>query len=440
MCAGIFICGLLVVTRGHLRQQTAKVGDEQVRTNRASGVAVSLVAKRNTTPAAAPDPLHSGGIKPTWNVSLNTTLPSISGQVDYLEPALNVNFNTSASSVLDPILLPGTDTHKIRSYITQSYPCKPNEWKDGLGRVVTHTKTMVDIAVSQGLGVICKPDEWKTGNYPHNTGNLGFLFGCISEKKAVGRFVSEANVRGLRWEKVKPKLRSGVSLKKEDDAHDEALYELDVPIRDDRVYNLVGDTCPVNTGKWGQSWRFYRSQYHLVRTMDPGRLQASRGFNFVILVRRGDIKNRRTSHGNFVGGGTYGYAPNTYVDSVEVLQRINGVMNHSDIRISVIAEESADTEDAKALQGNFTALQRKYAEHISDTRFYFGSQETDETNATQRIIRDLDMISLADVLILSGGYFSSLGAALQMNGTAFCITQHRLDLLDLPNHREVGSR
>ena len=42
------------------------------------------------------------------------------------------------------------------------------------------------------------------------------------------------------------------------------------------------------------------------------------------------------------------------------------------------------------------------------------------------------MISLADVLVLSPGYFSSLGAALQTNGIAFSI-KHFSHRHDLPN-------
>ena len=113
-------------------------------------------------------------------------------------------------------------------------------------------------------------------------------------------------------------------------------------------------------------------------------------------------------------------------------------MNHSDTRISVIAEESEDTEDAQDLKRRFTALTEKY--RLGETRFFFGAQESDEHKALERVIHDLDMVSMADVLILSAGHFSSLGAALQLNGTAFTLQRHvergRYEgtSRDLPNH------
>ena len=54
------------------------------------------------------------------------------------------------------------------------------------------------------------------------------------------------------------------------------------------------------------------------------------------------------------------------------------------------------------------------------------------------VVGCLDIISLADVLVLSRGHFSSLGAALQMNGIAFSIgkVRHRdvLPNLIVPEH------
>ena len=109
------------------------------------------------------------------------------------------------------------------------------------------------------------------------------------------------------------------------------------------------------------------------------------------------------------------------------------VMNHNDVHISVLAEEAPDTTDASELKRNFTAFQQKYNLPGSRMHFYFGAPEKEDWKGKQRFVRDLDMISLADVLVLSNGYFSSLGAALQMNGTAFSIRKSG-NLADLPNH------
>ena len=132
------------------------------------------------------------------------------------------------------------------------------------------------------------------------------------------------------------------------------------------------------------------------------------------------------------------YPPRTYVDCVETLQKIRGVIKraYSEVSINIIAEETANSTDAMELKGNFTALQEKYAGKLNGTRFltnfFFSAPEEGRYNGTEQFIRDLDMISLADVLVLSPGYFSSLGAALQTNGIAFSI-KHFSHRHDLPN-------
>ena len=67
---------------------------------------------------------------------------------------------------------------------------------------------------------------------------------------------------------------------------------------------------------------------------------------------------------------------------------------------------------------------------METTQFVFGAPESNEEDAQRRLVRDLDMISLADVLILSTGHFSRLGAALQLNGTAFSIKMNNSSLLN----------
>lgn len=384
---------LLSVADGHLRQQSARSPDEreaQVQINRAPGsqteVAMSSAEERNTAHASMSDPLQAP------------------------EPA-SVKRDTE-------------DNQTMRSYIMQTMHCT----REGIGRMVTRTKPIVDFAVSNGLSVVCQPEYF--GTDMHSTGNLGYLFGCVSDTEATGQFISLKHVRNdksLIWEPVTMRKAKGKS-----------LYRLNASLQDHRVYKVVGPSnapCPWED-RWGKSARFYRSQYHLVRKKDPKRIQTLSGFNIVVMVRRGDLEhsiNKGMFFGHYLGGGSEGFPPESYVDCIEALHRIRGVMNHNNVHISVLAEEAPDTRDASELKQNFTAFQKKYNLPGSRMRFYFGAPEKEDEKGRQRFVRDLDMISLADVLVLSSGHFSSLGAALQMNGIAFSIRKSG-NLGDLPNH------
>jgi len=383
----MFISGLLLVTSGHLRQQPVNSSDEGGRQLNRTHVWLSA---------------DEGGRQ----AQLNSTQGWLSGLQHPAPINEDSNISTTPASVTDPSQLSLGDKRKIRSYVL--YGMRIHH--EGIGRMVYQHKAMTDFALSRGLGVVCRPEDWATKD--HATGNLGFLFGCINESKVEGQFFSLEQLRGdpsLRWENVNFTLRPNAETHR---------YEcsIDAPIHDHRVYNLT-HVCRRDDPLWGQSWRFYRSQYHLVRTKDPNRIQALSGFNIVVLVRRGDCR-------------ACGFPPQTYVEIIELFQHIT-VTTRKDIQISVLAEESADSKDAKRLMGNFTGLQQKYG-NILNTSFYFGRPEGDQQNATDRLIRDLDIISLADVLVLSPGTFSILGAALQMNGRAFSIRNNGAST-DLPN-------
>lgn len=306
---------------------------------------------------------------------------------------------------------------KPESFILHRPPCSMGH---GLGTILHTIRVITDIAVSQNLGLVCQPAEWETGG--HGTGNMGYLFGCKSETETEGEFFPIADVlrdSTLTWENV-------TAIATEETTFiDKTLHRLSKPVQAGRIYNLA-DGCNW-IEQWGKGWRFFRSQYHLVREKDPSRLRKKAdGFTIAVMIRRGDGGMHGVQEdGRGFKVHTYALAVEKFLDHYEMAKR--------EVKILVIAQESEDSEDAKNLVERFSAMSGtgKYA--IVDVKFSFGVEETERQQvARERLVRDLDMASLSDVLILSKGSFSSLAAAIQFDGKAFSIVNER-HRNDLPN-------
>ena len=194
--------------------------------------------------------------------------------------------------------------------------------------------------------------------------------------------------------------------------------------------------------KWGKSWRFFESQYHLIREKDRDRKRSSEvsGFSIAVHIRRGDSGRPRP----FEKQGR-GYPPETYVSSVDALLRLSsnedsnetrkmaegqpltqlrktfGVVDNRNVTITVLAEEDADQQDAKDIVARFEELKEKYPGKISETRYFFGKPEKNESQARARWVHDMDQLSTSDLLILSSSYYSALAAALQRAKHAFTL-------------------
>jgi hypothetical protein len=116
---------------------------------------------------------------------------------------------------------------------------------------------------------------------------------------------------------------------------------------------------------------------------------------------------------------------------LERLRKTFGVVDNRPVTVTVLAEEDAGARDAKRIVAGFEKLKEKYQGKISETRYFFGRPEREESAAKARWVHDMDQAVTADLLILSRGYFSSLTAAMQRKKRAFTIGEIR-ENFDLP--------
>ena len=167
----MFISGLLLAASGHLRQQPVNSSDEGGRQLNRTQVWLSA---------------DEGGRQ----AQLNSTQGWLSGLQHPAPINEHSNISTTPASVEDPLQLSGGDKRKVQSYVLSGRHPR----HEGIGRMVYQTKSMIDFALSRGLGMVCRPEDWATRD--HATGNLGFLFGCINESKVEGQFFSLEQLRG----------------------------------------------------------------------------------------------------------------------------------------------------------------------------------------------------------------------------------------------------
>ena len=117
---------------------------------------------------------------------------------------------------------------------------------------------------------------------------------------------------------------------------------------------------------------------------------------------------------------------------IERLRQTFGVVDNRTVTISVLAETGNETRDAKQIVTLFNALQKQYNGTISETRYFFGAPEVEEEAAKARWVHDMDLAVTSDLLVLSGGSFSSLAAAMQLKKRAFTLTSKEFDIIDYP--------
>lgn len=341
--------------------------------------------------------------------------------------------NSTASVVSNPSLRSG-------SYILHT-PCGG---RAGVGATTLRLRKLVDVAVSQELGMVCQPNDWKSAE--HHTGNVGDLFGCFSESHAEGEFTTVedlCNDLSLVWEYVKI---NGTGQQGED----KTLYKIAEPVLPGRVY-VVETGCHLDY-PFGKGWRFFQSQYDLVRR-NENRTGSSAvdDFSLVIHIRRGD--GGIAPDANSLGRG---YPPKTYLLSVEALLRLSsddnsaetmklcggkpiervrkifGVVDNRTITISVLAETANTTEDAQEIVTLFDTLKSQSKGKISKTRYFFGEPLKDERAAKGRWVHDMDLAVTSDLFILSNSYFSSLAAAMQRTKRAFTLAPLYREQFSLP--------
>eukprot|EP00440_Ansanella_granifera_P026717 gb/GFBE01029014.1/.p1 GENE.gb/GFBE01029014.1/~~gb/GFBE01029014.1/.p1 ORF type:complete len:377 (+),score=83.41 gb/GFBE01029014.1/:1-1131(+) len=291
----------------------------------------------------------------------------------------------------------GGKLHELRTesqgckncYITHK-ACPSNE---GIGSLTMRLHPLLNIAERFNLTYVCQEDDFKTGG--HATGNMGYLFGCDGQGKSVGDNIANFNhlPKGLTW-------KTAHILNPKDKLHS----HLDIPLEDNTIFFLHED-CYVDPKThfpmeaFGESYKWFRSQYAQVRNLDASRRNPScwDGANgkkkIALHVRRGD-------------GGGRGYAVEFYKKTLDAIFQCKTKMKElcikeKDAHVVVMAETDPNDPEMK---------------HFKDTQeamvsLLLGKPETDADRSRERLVRDLDCMSVADVLITSGGGFSALASA-----------------------------
>uniref|UniRef100_A0A7S2NDV9 Uncharacterized protein n=1 Tax=Alexandrium andersonii TaxID=327968 RepID=A0A7S2NDV9_9DINO len=304
-----------------------------------------------------------------------------------------------------------------RSYILHE-PCPSTE---GIGSSLKFMKPVIEVAQRHGLTYVCQVDDFRS--HGHHTGNLGPLFGCYNNSYVVGDMAAYDDVRKLPKVVTKighefPPVLMNVT------PWDTAQVAL--ALQPSTLYYLRQPGFFYYT--WGLSYKWYRSQYELVRRQDAARnkeicgetpKEAAKRKRIVLQIRRGD-GNQRMKTGDFLQ-----ILTNIFAGSVPGAS-ISEKMAH----IVVISENNdKDCDDFDLFRKNFK---------LAKVTYFVGMPETDDDLAYTRLVRDLDCMSVADVLLLSRGGFASLAAALQKSsGVALTLDPDTERRPDVPNVQKV---
>lgn len=188
------------------------------------------------------------------------------------------------------------------SYILHE-PCPSHE---GIGSSLKFVKPVIEVAQRQGLTYVCRADDFRSKG--HSTGNLGFLFGCYNDSYTVGDMASYDAVKALaRMPTVDARIRlvdnqtSNATLCYPKEARSVQPSETPVPISPGHLYHV--DQPGLLFRSWGLSYRWFRSQYHLVRRSDPARREVLCGAKsateldpkqrrVVLQIRKGDANRK----------------------------------------------------------------------------------------------------------------------------------------------------
>eukprot|EP00928_Gymnodinium_smaydae_P081381 TRINITY_DN64917_c0_g1_i1.p1 TRINITY_DN64917_c0_g1~~TRINITY_DN64917_c0_g1_i1.p1 ORF type:complete len:395 (+),score=65.17 TRINITY_DN64917_c0_g1_i1:89-1273(+) len=333
----------------------------------------------------------------------------------------NASSLDSAHAVVDesiliqvaPKLVPPIPTLvTAKSYILHD-PCQTTE---GLGSSLQRLMPIMDVAQRFNLTYICRREDFRT--VEHATGNLGFIFGCSSDHATKGNIASYEEVRSLDLRVEEARLEHvGTD-----------HIRLNTSVRPGVVYHV--QSCE-KSEHWGQSYLWFRSQYHLVRAADQTRarkrcmaddtygLETSDGQrrkNIAVAIRRGD-------------GGNRGFKVETYIAALDKVfkEAVPGVsIKEQEANLIIVAETRLDDPEMRMFD------KYKYAK----VHYLLGESETDAHASRQRFLRDLDCLTTSDLILLSKGSFSSMAAALQLNGTALVLKDER-HRNNMPNARYV---
>eukprot|EP00928_Gymnodinium_smaydae_P047665 TRINITY_DN3181_c0_g1_i3.p1 TRINITY_DN3181_c0_g1~~TRINITY_DN3181_c0_g1_i3.p1 ORF type:complete len:421 (+),score=26.91 TRINITY_DN3181_c0_g1_i3:40-1263(+) len=308
-----------------------------------------------------------------------------------------------------------TESARTKSYIVHD-PCPTQE---GLGESLQKLVPIIDVAQRFNLTYVCSVGDFSTNG--HATGNLGFSFGCSSDREATGSIATYEVVQGLGLRREEAVLQ---------DVGTESIH-LSTPIQPGVVYHV--QSCN-KSDRWFKSYEWFRSQYHLVRdadqtrrtprctTGDPGWSSGQSGVKrsriVAVAIRRGDGKDR-------------GFSTETYAAALDKLfaGAVPGVdIREQDTNLVIIAEAPQNATEMRV----FDKYQRARVSYL------LGDPETNPIASQQRFIRDLDCLTTSDVLLLSKGSFSSMAAALQKSGVALVLQDER-HRNDMPNAMPVGA-
>mmetsp|Transcript_97294 Transcript_97294/g.303436 ORF Transcript_97294/g.303436 Transcript_97294/m.303436 type:complete len:279 (+) Transcript_97294:277-1113(+) len=174
-----------------------------------------------------------------------------------------------------------------------------------------------------------------------------------------------------------------------------------------------------------RSYKWFRSQYHLVRKADKKRLAPEcldgTKKNIVLAIRKGDDPKR-------------GFKAETYLDLLGLIfggkiERTR--INSTEARVVVISEaEEADRD--------MVTLRKSFQQSGLPAKFLLGKPEEALEASQARLVRDMDCMALSDVLVLSDSGFSDVGAVVQQTGVALMLHSLWRRNVGLPNTEKVS--
>jgi len=294
----------------------------------------------------------------------------------------------------------------------------------GLGSATLCIHPMLDIAERHNMTYVCHEKDFDSG--AHNTGTMGDIFGCHSESEAYGpRITSFAKLPpGLKWKDLTVKnLAPKGSYSME--------LDMDGPIESNTVYNLhndcwfwknLPDHAPVME-KFGESWKFFRSQFRFVKQQHPDREPAAcwrsahpGSKKIAVHIRRGDGTTRGAKVDFYKNSLNFIFGCRSHVPELCAHQNSTTLVVMAETK-----ENDPEMQQMKVYEGGHTQVLLR-----------LGEPETDMAKARQRMVEDLDCMSDSDILITSAGGFSALGAAVQKDEGRSLNLMFGSDRVDVP--------
>lgn len=277
---------------------------------------------------------------------------------------------------------------------------------------------LLNLAVHHNMTYVCTPDDWKSAHRPHR---LGDLFGCNNDSDVFGDLIA-----------AKLHLPQGLTTKT---AHvlpggrfapDPRIAFLDVPVQDNVLYEVVDDCSSdplirVPMRDFGESYKWFRSQFHQVRKQNATRrnpkcwLDSAGKKKIAVLVRRGDDASGRGAQDEWY------------------LKALDKVFN-CELKDLCIKEHEAHIiiQSQKCPSGcAWDKFPTKFKQAVVTLKLD-SFPEPAPAVARNELIDALDCVSVADVLITSGGGFSDLAAAL-LHDEGRSLNLHRETHTDVPN-------